>query len=104
MGPMSGRQAIAAATGSVGAVYGLEAGRIEVGRPADLLVVDAPQGSAAKDAIGALEIGDVMAIAVAVTQGVVRFSRSRNTPPASRPVGVLHRDAREGRTTATVRH
>ncbi|HTW88288.1 MAG TPA: amidohydrolase family protein [Candidatus Binataceae bacterium] len=92
LGPLSGRQAITAATGSVGAVYGLEAGRIEVGRPADLLVVDAPQGSSAKNAIGALEIGDVMAIAVAITQGIVRFARSRNTPPASRPIVVLDRD------------
>lgn len=35
---MSARQAVAAATGNVAAVYGLEAGRLEVGRPADRLV------------------------------------------------------------------
>src|SRR5439155_16106674 len=49
LGPLSSRQAIAAATGNVGAVYGLDAGVLEVGRPADLLVVDAPVGSAAAD-------------------------------------------------------
>ncbi|MGH7906245.1 MAG: amidohydrolase family protein [Candidatus Binataceae bacterium] len=94
LGPISGRQAIAAATGSVAAVYGLDAGRIEVGRPADLLIADAPEGSSAKDAFGALEIGDVMAIAAAITGGVVRFARSRNTPPAIRPVRVLDRSGK----------
>jgi len=94
VGPLSGRQAIAAATGSVAAVYGLAAGRIEAGRPADLLVLDAPQGSSAKDAAGALEHGDVAAVAVAITEGVVRFARSRNTPPPMRRVRVIDRSDR----------
>jgi enamidase len=88
VGPLTARQAIGAATGSVARVYGLEAGRIEVGRPADLLIVDAPLGSSATSALAALEAGDVMAIAVAITNGIVRFARSRNTPPASRAVRV----------------
>ncbi len=96
VGPLSGRQAIAAATGSVAAVYGLAAGRIEVGRPADLLVLDAPHGSSAKDAVGALEIGDVAAVAVAITQALVRFARSRNTPPPTRRVRVIDRSGQLG--------
>jgi len=59
-----------------------------VGRPADLIVIDAPHGSSAKDAFSALETGDVPAVAVAITQGVVRFARSRNTPPPMRRVRV----------------
>ncbi len=94
VGPLSGRQAIAAATGSVGAIYGLEAGRIEVGRPADLIVIDAPHGSSAKDAFSALELGDVPAVAVAITQGVARFVQSRNTPPPMRRVRVNDRASR----------
>lgn len=85
---LSARQAVAACTGNVGAVYGLDAGRLEVGRPADLLVVDAPVGGRAKDAFGALEIGDLPAVAVSVTDGEIRFARSRNTPPPTRPVAV----------------
>jgi enamidase len=89
LGPLSGRQAIAAATGSPAAVYGLEAGLLEPGRPADLLLVDAPLGSSAADAIQSLEIGDVPAVAMAMTQGVVRFTKSRNTPPAKRPARIV---------------
>ena len=85
---VTARQAIAASTGNVGAVYGFEAGRLEVGRPADLLVIDAPVGSAAGDALGALDVGDLPAVAVAITQGVVRFARSRNTPAPVRAVRV----------------
>lgn len=85
---LTGRQAVAAATGNVADVYGLSAGRLETGRPADVLVVDTPVGGRAHNAFGALEIGDLPAVAVAITGGEVRFTRSRNTPPASRPVRV----------------
>jgi enamidase len=88
---MSARQAVSAATGNVADVYGLEAGRLEVGRPADLLVVDSPVGSAAADALAALELGDLPAVAVAVTGGTLRFERSRNTPAPTRPISVKRR-------------
>lgn len=91
---LSARQVVAAATGNVGAVYGLEAGLLEPGRPADLLVVDAPVGSRADDAFGALAIGDLPAVGVAITQGELRFARSRNTPPPQRSVAV-HAGSRE---------
>lgn len=89
LGPLTGRQAISAATGNVAQVYRLEAGRIAVGAPADLLVIDTPIGSAAPDAFAALEIGDLPAVAVAITAGELRLTRSRNTPPPNRPVRQL---------------
>jgi enamidase len=79
---------LTAATGSVGAVYGLDAGRLAVGRPADLLVIDAPVGGRAEHALDALTLGDLPAVAVAVTEGAVRFTRSRNTPRSTRPITV----------------
>jgi enamidase len=88
LGSLSARQVVSAATGNVGAVYGLEAGLLDVGRPADLLVMDAPVGSRASDALGALDVGDLPAISVAMTEGVVRFTRSRNTPAPQRPASV----------------
>jgi enamidase len=88
LGPLSPAQALAAVTGNVARVYGFDAGLLEVGRPADLLVLDAPQGSTAADWRGALQVGDLPAVAMAVTQGVVRFARSRNTPPPRRPVAL----------------
>lgn len=79
-------EAIAAATGSVGRVYGLDAGLLAVGRPADLLVLDAPLGSMGEDWAGALQAGDVPALCAAVTGGEVRYTKSRNTPAPKRPV------------------
>ena len=86
LGSLTPEQAVTAATGSVGAVYGLDAGRLAVGRPADLLVVDAPVGGRAEHALDALRFGDLPAVAIAITEGVVRFTRSRNTPRAARPI------------------
>lgn len=91
LGPLTPQQTVTAATGAVARVYGLDAGVLAIGRPADLLVIDAPLGSAVTTAFDALRIGDVPAVAVAVTAGEVRFTRSRNTPPAQRPVGTRTR-------------
>jgi enamidase len=89
LGGLSAELAVAAATGNVGAAYRLDAGLLEPGLPADLLVVDAPLGSAGDDWAGALEAGDVFAVAAAVTAGELRFTRSRNTPAPKRPATVL---------------
>jgi enamidase len=89
LGPMTPEQVVTAATGNVADVYGLDAGRIEVGRPADLVVLDAPVGSSAPDAYGALRIGDIPAVACVITDGVVRVTRSRNTPPPVKSVTCL---------------
>lgn len=86
LGPLSPELAVAAATGSVGRVYGLDAGVLEIGRPADLVVVDAPLGSVASTWQQALRLGDLPAVAAVVTQGEVRLDRSRNTPPPQKPV------------------
>jgi enamidase len=80
--------AVAAATGNVAALHRLGTGVIAPGREADLLVVDAPLGSQAADALGALAIGDTPAVAVAAIDGTVRFTKSRNTPPPVRGIAV----------------
>lgn len=89
LGPMTPGQVVTAATGNVADVYGLDAGRLAVGRPADLVVLDAPVGSSAPDAYGALRIGDIPAVACVITDGVIRVTRSRNTPPPSKSVTCL---------------
>ena len=88
LGGVEPSAAVAAATGNVAAMHGLNVGILEPGREADLLVVDAPLGSQADDALGAFAIGDTPAVAVAVIDGKVRLSKSRNTPPPVRPVSV----------------
>lgn len=88
LGPLTPAQAVTAATGSVADVYGLDAGRLAVGAAADLLVIDAPVGGQADHALDAFTLGDLPAVVVAITEGVVRFTRSRNTPRGTRPVRV----------------
>jgi enamidase len=86
LGPLTARQALTAVSGNVADVYSLESGRLRVGAPADLVALDAPLGSAASDAFGALEIGDLPAVGMVMTDGEVRLTRSRNTPGGKRQV------------------
>src|SRR5207247_7532509 len=52
-------RALALATGNNARVYELNSGVIAEGCDADLVVMDAPWGSVAKDALGAIAIGDI---------------------------------------------
>jgi enamidase len=88
LGGLEPALAVAAATGNVAALHGLNVGLLAPGREADIVVVDAPLGSQAPDALGALAIGDTLAVACSVIDGVPRFSKSRNTPPPVRPIVV----------------
>ncbi|AYY14990.1 amidohydrolase [Actinobacteria bacterium YIM 96077] len=78
----------AAATGSNARTWGLPSGFVRPGAAADLIVMDAPWGSTATDALGALRIGDLPGISAVVTAGSVRALRSRNTPAAARQATV----------------
>src|SRR5205085_7969562 len=57
LGGMDPAQAIACATGNTARIYKLDVGLIAVGRAADLVICDAPTGSIAADALGALVAG-----------------------------------------------
>jgi enamidase len=85
---VSPEMAWAWSTGNTADVYELASGKVEVGRPADLVVCDAPWGSCADDAAGALRRGDIPGISAVIIDGVVRTLRSRNTPAAARAVSV----------------
>lgn len=76
--------AIAMASGNVARCYGLETGIIAAGRPADLLLVDAAIGSSGEDALGALAVGDIIGLALAMVDGEVLVWQSRNTTPPRR--------------------
>jgi enamidase len=75
---------LALATGNNADAWNLDTGRIAVGRAADLVVLDAPWGSVASDALGAIANGDMPGISAVVIDGQVRTLRSRNTPAAAR--------------------
>ena len=88
LGPLTPDLALAASTAHVAEAYRLDAGALDVGRPADVVLLDSPIGSAAPTWRAALEIGDLPAVGAVVTEGVIRLSRSRNTPPPKHPIGV----------------
>lgn len=84
LGDLDPAVAVALATGNNARAFRLETGTVEVGRPADLVVCDAPVASAARDALGAIARGDIPGISAVIIDGVVRVGRSRNTPLAGR--------------------
>jgi enamidase len=88
LGSLPAAEAWALAAGNVARVWSLPAGVVAPGRAADLVVMDAPWGSVAADALGALDRGDIPGISAVVTDGVVRSLTSRNTPLATRQVSV----------------
>ena len=88
LGGLKPEDAIAMATGNVAQVYGLNTGKLEVGREADLLVLDAPYGSVADTALSGLALGDIPGISLVVIDGRITAGRSRNTPMATRMAAV----------------
>lgn len=81
---VSAAEAICAATGNTARVYGLNTGEIAQGKEADLIIMDTPLGSVGRDALEALEAGDLPGISMALIDGKVMFTKSKNTPPATR--------------------
>ena len=83
---LKAEEGIAMATGNTAKVYRLNRGVIEVGREADLVIMDAPMGSVGKDALSAIEAGDIPGIAAVLIDGQMKIGVSRNTPP---PIGKI---------------
>jgi len=81
---LSPEESVALATGNNANAYDLKCGAIAVGRAADLVVLDAPWGSVAQDALGAISRGDIPGISAVIIDGRVRVLRSRNSPAAAR--------------------
>jgi enamidase len=89
LGGLPPAEAVACATGNTARVYRLNRGLIAEGREADLVVCDAPVGSVAADALGALAAGDLPGISMVLIDGRITSGRSRNTPPAARAARVI---------------
>jgi enamidase len=86
---MAPERFICAATGSNARTYGLDSGFLAVGKAADIVLIDAPDGGTQQTALAAIKNGDIAAIGGVVTAGVPRFvGRSRNTPATTRKARV----------------
>lgn len=79
-------EAIAMATGNTAKVYKLNRGVIAAGKEADLVIMDAPMGSVGKDALSAIEVGDIPGVAGVMIDGQMKIGVSRNTPPPNRKI------------------
>jgi len=81
---LSATDSLALATGNGGRVLRRPEGIIEVGRPADFVLMQPPAGGYAHDALSAIERGDIPGICAVVIDGEVRTLRSRNTAAPAR--------------------
>jgi len=86
LGAVDPAVAVGCATGNVAEMHGLNTGVIAPGREGDLVIADAPLGSQATDALGALAIGDTPAVAGVIIDGAILVRKSRNTPPPVRTI------------------
>jgi enamidase len=89
LGGFTAGEAWAMATGNNADVLRQNTGRLAVGREADLVLLDAPCGSAFTTAAAALEHGDLPGISAVLIDGALRVGRSRNTPLANRLARVV---------------
>jgi enamidase len=83
LGEVPAEVAFCFATGNTARLRALDCGLIEVGRPADFVIMDRAQHSAGKTLLDSVRLGDLPGIGMAIIDGVVRIHRSRNTPPAT---------------------
>ena len=89
LGGIAPESAVCLATGNTARVHGLDSGILAPGRAADLCIVDAPVGSVAGTALGALANGDLCGISMILIDGDPVVGRSRNTAPAGRAAEVV---------------
>ena len=81
--------AIAAATGNNAKVYKRNSGFLQVGKDADVVIIDACVGGSKSDPLDALRNGDIAAVGAVITDGVPRFvGKSRNTPAPNKRIRV----------------
>jgi len=84
LGDIPAEIAICFATGNTARMRSLDCGLIEPGRAADFLLMDKAQHSAGKDLLDSIRLGDLPGVGMTIIDGIVRSTRSRNTPPAIR--------------------
>lgn len=89
LGDVAPETVLCLATGNTARVHGLDVGILAPGKAADLCIVDAPVGSVASTALGALANGDLPGISMVLIDGAMTIGRSRNTAPAGRMAEVV---------------
>lgn len=83
-GGLPAEQAICCATGNITRKRKIVQGMLEARRPADIVFLDRPDGSAGKNVLEAMAMGNIPGIAAVMIDGKMRTGRSRSTPPSTR--------------------
>jgi enamidase len=84
LGNIPAEVAFCFATGNTARRRNLDCGLIEVGRTADFVLMDQAQHAPGMGILGSVALGNLPGVGMTVIDGIVRSSRSRNTPPAGR--------------------
>ncbi len=74
-------QAIAMGTGNTADLFGLNTGKIEVGREADILAIDVGQDAVGQDALEAMTMDDTFGVAMVMVDGQVCSVKGRDGRP-----------------------
>lgn len=72
------------ATGNTARQRGLDSGLIERGRAADFVLMDQAQHAPGRTLLESVQLGNLPGVGMTIIDGVIRSTRSRNTPPATR--------------------
>ncbi len=84
LGDIAPETAFCFGTGNTARMRDLDCGIVEVGKAADFVLIDQAQHSPGKNMLESVHQGNLPGIGMTVIDGVVRSTRSRNTPPAGR--------------------
>ena len=83
LGDVPAETAFCFATGNTARMRDLDCGMIEVGKSADLILIDRAQHAPGKDMLDSIRQGNLPGVGMTIIDGIVRSQRSRNTPPAT---------------------
>ena len=86
LGDVPAEIAVCFATGNTAKIRNLDCGLIAPGRAATFVIIDRAQHSAGTNMLESIQRGDLPGIGMVIVDGMVSVERSRNTPPATRPV------------------
>lgn len=84
LGDVPAEVAFCFANGNTARQRELDQGLMEVGRPADFVLMDQAQHAPGKNILESVQLGNLPGVGMTVIEGVPRSGRSRNTPPATR--------------------
>ena len=82
LGDIPAETAFCFATGNTARMRELDCGTLEVGKSADFIIIDRAQHAPGKDMLDSIHQGNLPGVGMTIIDGIVRSTRSRNTPPA----------------------